>query len=437
MPEFELSLELGLGFVALAVAAYSIVARSLSRRSVSAAFSFVVIGAIFGGAGIGIMAEGLPDASSLGLLTEITLALVLFSAASTIRIRELEDDSTLVLRLLGLGLPLSIALGTLLAFGLFPGISVGLALLLGAILAPTDADLGHQVITDASVPARIRRILNVESGLNDGIAAPVVAVAVAIASSTDLSGTNPVFDAVGELVVAAVVGIVIGGAGRYLLIKAAIRETASESARKLFVLAIALAAFFITAGLGGSGFIGAFVAGIVFGIGSKKRVQEATVFTEAQSVLLSIIVWLIFGLVLVQEQVLANFEWRYFAYALVSLTLIRMLPVALSLAGARFDRVTLLFMGWFGPRGLASIVFVLLAAESLDRAGIDTGPLLPVVTWTVLLSVVLHGFSARPLARWFGNYAERLPPDSPEFEGDAEPKMRGSMMSHGSEDGTG
>jgi len=168
MPDVELSLELGLGLVALAVAGYTIVAGWLSRHSVSAAFSFVVIGAVIGGAGVGFMADELPNARSLGLLTEITLALVLFSAASTIRIRQLEDDSTLILRLLSIGLPISIALGMLLVFGLFPGISIGLALLLGAILAPTDADLGHQVITDPSVPARVRRILNVESGPSGG-----------------------------------------------------------------------------------------------------------------------------------------------------------------------------------------------------------------------------------------------------------------------------
>lgn len=112
-----------------------------------------------------------------------------------------------------------------------------------------------------------------------------------------------------------------------------------------------------------------------------------------------------------------------------------MVPVALSLTGAHFDRITLLFIGWFGPRGLASIVFVLLALESLDSAGVDTEPLLPVVTWTVLLSIVLHGFSARSLARRFGHYAGKLPPGSPEFQGDAEPQMHQSMMTlHGDED---
>jgi NhaP-type Na+/H+ or K+/H+ antiporter len=426
---FELSLEMGLGLVLLAVGLYSLVAGWLARRSISAAFAFVAIGALMGGAGIGVMSDELPGSSALGLLTEVTLALVLFSAASTLRIRQVEHDSPAVLRLLAVGLPLSIVAGTALALGLFPGISIGLALIIGAVLAPTDADLGHQVISDPSVPARIRRILNVESGLNDGIAAPVVTVAIAIATVADLSGSNPILEAMGELIVAAIVGIVVGGAGRWLLSRVDIRDTTSPSARKLFVLSLALGAFFITAGLGASGFIAAFVAGMTFGVGDKKQVEEAVSFTEAQSILLSIGVWLIFGLVLVEEHVLAEFDAVVVLYAMLSLTVVRMIPVALSLLGDGFDRVTLLFMGWFGPRGLASIVFALLALDALEAAGVDAGPLLPIVSWTVLLSIILHGFSAIPIAAWYGRYMEHLPDYSPEFVGDQEPRMRGSMLS--------
>ena len=425
---FELSLELGIGLISLAVAAYTLVAGWLARRSVSAAFSFVAIGAVIGGIGVGVMTEVEPDVTVLTLLTEVTLALVLFSAASTIRIRRLEDDSTLVLRLLAIGLPLSIIGGTLLAFGLFPGISIGIALLIGAILAPTDADLGQAVVTDESVPMRIRRILSVESGLNDGIAAPVVTVGITLAAFSDLSGTDPVIDAIAELIVAAAIGIVIGGFGRWFFIKAVVRKTSSESAQKLYVLALALAAFFLASGFGGSGFIAAFVAGIVFGVGSKKHVERAVGFTEAQSVLLSILVWLIFGFVLVREQVLENFDLVFILYALLSLTLIRMVPVAIALIGSRFDRVTLLFVGWFGPRGLASIVFVLIAVEQLELVGESTGPLLPVVTWTVLLSVILHGFSARALATRYGRFTESLPEDAPELDDVDEMRMRRSMM---------
>ncbi len=336
--------------------------------------------------------------------------------------------SKIVLRLIVIGLPLTIAAGTVLALGLFPGISVGLALLMAATLAPTDADLGHQVITDTSVPARIRRVLNVEGGLNDGVAAPVITVAIALAALGGLGEVEPLADAVHELVVAALVGGLAGFGGRWLLSLADLGHTATSSSRQIAVLALALASYFAAAELGASGFIAAFVAGLLFGRGSKKRVESAIGFTEAQSVLLSMLVWLVFGLLVFADHLLEAVTPTVFLYAVLALTLVRMIPVAIALAGQRFDRVTIAFIGWFGPRGLASLVFLLVGLEAMDAAGVSAGPLGPVVAWTVVLSVVLHGFTARPLARWYGRYAERLPADSPEFIGDQEPRPRSVML---------
>jgi NhaP-type Na+/H+ or K+/H+ antiporter len=420
--ELETGLDLAIGLIGLLVAAYGMVAVRLARWSVSAAFSFLVIGAVIGGAGVGLTVSGLPTPELLSILAEVTLALVLFSAASTIRLKRLETDSPVVGRLLAIGLPLTIALGTVLALGIFPGISFGLALLIATALAPTDADLGQQVITDTSVPARVRRVLNVESGLNDGIAAPIITVAIALAVYGDVDHLDPVIDAVRELAGAMVIGVLIGGVGRWLLIRADLRKTASRSSRQLATLALAMSAYFIAAGLDTSGFIAAFAAGLAFGMGLKERVESAVAFTEAQSVLLSIVVWLVFGLVVVGEHVIGLDDPAVILYAVLALTIVRMLPVAMALVGAGFDRVTVVFMGWFGPRGLASVVFVLLGLEALESAGVPTYPLGPVVAWTVLLSVVLHGFSAKPLASWFGRYADALPAESPEHDGETEPR---------------
>jgi NhaP-type Na+/H+ or K+/H+ antiporter len=428
--ELDFDTDLGLGLIALAVALYGMVAVTLTRFSVSAAFAFLVIGAIIGGAGAGILVSDLPDLASLSFLAEVTLALVLFSAASTVRLKRLELDSSIVGRLLVIGLPLTIAAGTAVALGLFPGITFGLALLIGTILAPTDADLGHQVITDTSVPARVRRVLNVESGLNDGIVAPVVTVAIALAVVGDVSGMNPVLDAVWELGLAIIIGVVIGGVGRRLLIRADIRHTASTSSRQLSTLALAMAAFFMASAFDSSGFIATFAAGLAYGMGNKERVESAVSFTEAQSVLLSIAVWLVFGLIVVSEHVLRITDPAVIAYVVLSLTLIRMVPVALALLGTRFDRVSVAFMGWFGPRGLASVVFGILALEALEGAGVSSDPLGPVLVGTVTLSVILHGFSARPLAGWYGRYTETLPEDSPEHLGEVEPR-RPAWTVHG------
>lgn len=425
--------DLALGLLALAVAAYAMVAALLERWSVSSAFAFLVIGAIIGGIGLGSIANDPPGTDALGMLAELTLALVLFSSASTIRLRGLEVDAPVVGRLLAVGLPLTIGLGTVMALGLFPGISLGLALLMGTILAPTDADLGHQVISDRSVPARVRRILNIESGLNDGIAAPVVSVALAIAAVGDLGGERMVLEGLLELAAALLVGLAVGGVGRRLLALAEQRGLATSSSRQLAVLALALAAYFVAAGMGASGFIAAFTAGLAFGMGSSERVGPDITFTETQSVLLSIAVWLIFGL-LVSEEFSNLADPAVILFALLALTLMRLLPVAVALAGTGFDRMTVAFIGWFGPRGLASVVFVLLALEVLEDAGVPSDPLGPVVVWTVVLSVVAHGFSARWLAAGYGRYAARIAAGRPEHLGEGEPRPRAWGV-HGHHDG--
>jgi NhaP-type Na+/H+ or K+/H+ antiporter len=427
--DIYLDADIDIGLIALALAAYGFVAASLARASISGAFSFLVIGALIGGGGLGILVIDAPDIGAFSVLAELTLALVLFSAASTIRLRRLELDSGIAGRLLLIGLPLTIALGTVLALGMFPGISLGLALLIGTVLAPTDADLGHQVITDQSVPARIRRVLNVESGLNDGIAAPIVSVAIALAAFGDISSVNPILDAASELLIALAVGLVVGIVGCGLLAWAERTDASSPTSAQLATLTLAIAAYFLAAGLGASGFIAAFAAGLAFGTGNKARVEAAVAFTETQSSLLSILVWLVFGLILFDAHVLDLQDPMVVVYAILSLTMIRMVPVAIALAGARFDKASVAFMGWFGPRGLASVIFTLLALETLEGEGVSSGVLGPVVGWTVLLSVVAHGFSARPLARWYGRYSDDLPPDGPEFVGgDEEPRRAASMI---------
>jgi len=138
--------------------------------------------------------------------------------------------------------------------------------------------------------------------------------------------------------------------------------------------------------------------------------------------MLAIGVWAAFGLTLAGHLLTDLWDIHAVVYAVLSLTVVRMVPVAIALIGARFARRTVLFMGWFGPRGLASIVFLVIGLEGLQQAGVDPGPLSAAVAWTVLLSVVLHSLSARPLASRYGRLMAALPPDAPELDGDAEPQ---------------
>jgi NhaP-type Na+/H+ or K+/H+ antiporter len=354
-------------------------------------------------------------------MAEAALTLLLFVDASGVKSRALRRDLGAIARLLLVGLLLTIVLGTVTALALFPGITFGLALLIASVLAPTDAALGQPVVTNPSVPARVRRLLNVESGLNDGIATPFVLLAIGLASAEATGHDGWVLDALSATLIGAAVGAGLGLIGGRLLTLAHQRGWTASGSRSLFVLALAGACYLVSISLGGNGFIAAFVGGLAFGAGAGSDHSRAVHFTEIQGTLLSIGVWTAFGLILAGELVAGLADPRPFLYALLSVSVLRMLPVAVALLGTRFQPVTVLFMGWFGPRGLASIVFLVIGLEGLAEAGVAPGPLSAAVSWTVLLSVILHGLSAGPLARLYGRRTRELPADAPELADAIEP----------------
>jgi NhaP-type Na+/H+ or K+/H+ antiporter len=339
-----------------------------------------------------------PSTEVVKVLAEATLALVLFSDASRVGLGQLRADLGLCLRLLGIGLPLAIGLGTVAAF-MLPGVTdIWLALLVGAALAPTDAALGAGMMVNPAVPARIRRLINVESGLNDGIATPFVLVAIAGAATAEHAASTGPGAAVAELALGLLIGAVAGGGGGWLVKAARARGWVADGFAGAAVLALALCAYATSVALHGNGFIAAFIAGLAFAAAGGPAAKLVP-FVEETGTLLSLLVWLLFGVVLVVPA-LEDLTWQTVAYAVLSLTVVRMLPVAVALAGARLGRPAVLFTGWFGPRGLASVVFALLALE--DLAGPTAQPVVTVITFTVLLSVLAHGLTADPLARRYG-----------------------------------
>jgi sodium/hydrogen antiporter len=414
--------ETDLAILALLVAGYALIAGRLERFSVGPAFVFLIIGILSSDDVLGRISFE-PQAEPIKLLAEATLTLLLFADASTIRVRALQKDARPVVLLLIVGLLLTIALGTAGALLLFPGVSLGIALLIGASLAPTDAALGQAVVTDPAVPARVRRLLGVESGLNDGIATPVVffALALATADASGGSGSGWVAEALVDLATGVTIGLVMGVVGGWLLMLADRHRLTSSVSRQLFVLALAGACYLLAVAAGGNGFIGAFVGGLAFGRTTRHEEAGAVRFTEAQGSLLAIGVWAAFGFALAGK-VLTHLDPAAIVYAVLSLTVIRMVPVGIALLRERFQPLTILFMGWFGPRGLASIVFLVIAIEGLDHAGVPTGPLPGAIAWTVLLSIVLHGLTARPLAARYGQRMASLPPGAPELEATTEPQ---------------
>ncbi len=386
-----------LAIVAALVFAWGTLSARLERFDVTAPIVFVVAGLMLTHGPLAPLGF-VPSTELVKALAEITLVLVLFSDASRVGLRDLRTDLGLCLRLLGIGLPLAIGLGTLLALGLFHGMSVWLALLVGAALAPTDAALGAGVMVNPAVPARIRRLLNVESGLNDGIATPVVLVAIAGAATAEHAASIGPGAAAAELALGVLVGAVVGGAGGFVVNVARRRGWAEGGFAGSAVLALAVCGYACALALHGNGFIAAFVGGLAYRVCGGRRGERLVPYVEETGALVSLLVWLAFGAVAVVTA-LRGLTWQTVLYAGLSLTLIRMVPVALSLAGAGLGRPAVGFVGWFGPRGLASVVFALLA---LDDLGKPASAAVSVIALTVLLSVVAHGLTADPLARRYG-----------------------------------
>ena len=390
--------ESDLAIVAALVFAWGTVSARLERFDVTAPIIFVLAGLLLTHGPLATLGF-VPAPELIKTLAEVTLVLVLFSDASRVGLRELRADAGVYGRLLGVGLPLTIGLGTLLALALFGGMSIWLALLVGAALAPTDAALGAGMMVNPAVPARIRRLLNVESGLNDGIATPFVLVAIAGAQTAEHAhGTGP-GKAVAELVVGLLIGVVVGSAGGWLIRLANRRDWAAEGFAGSAVLGLAICAYASALALHGNGFIAAFTGGLAYGAVSGRGGARLVPFVEETGALVSLLVWLSFGAVAVVVA-LQGLTWQVVVYAVLSLTVIRMVPTALALAGVRLGRPAVVLVGWFGPRGLASVVFALLALEEIGEPVASQA--VAVITVTVLLSVLAHGVSADPLARRFG-----------------------------------
>jgi len=395
--------------LALLVLGWAVASDLLARMNVNGPLVFLVAGYVLGNPDWGPVSVSV-EAPSIHLIAEVTLALLLFSDASRLNVTRLRRDLGFPTRLLGIGLPLSVVLGSLLAAWLLDDLTWALAGFVGATLAPTDAALSAQVINDRRIPMRVRRVLNVESGLNDGIVTPIVVFTLAVAAS-QLGETGHEHPggggAVLELAVGVGVGLAIGLGSAGLITFGSRRHWITTGGRRLATLAAALSSFAVALAFDGNGFIGAFVAGIAFGAGLDDKVvdvEKADELPELLGEVLALAVWFLFGAALVPVA-FKHFDMPILVYALLSLTVVRLVPVALSLLGSELDRRTVVFVGWFGPRGLASVVFALLAVEELGETPLVLSAV-GAVTLTVLLSVVLHGISAGPLGTRYARFEQ-------------------------------
>jgi NhaP-type Na+/H+ or K+/H+ antiporter len=394
--------------VAVVILLFGAISRRAERSPLTPPMFFIAAGCLLSEHGLDLLEIDIAG-SVVHALAELTLVLVLFTDASRIDLTCLRREGSLPLRMLGIGLPLTIVAGTAAGLALLPGFGWIEAALLAAILAPTDAALGQAVVSNPLVPVRIRQALNVESGLNDGIALPVVLVFASMAGATEgESGVGHWLSFAGLAVtLGPLVGAAVGWGGGRWLERGVATGWINTPFERLSSIGLALFAFAGAELVGGNGFIAAFVAGLTLGNVGRNVCETLYDFGETEGQLLTLLVFLVFGAVMVPEAI-AHFSVATFVYAVASLTLVRMVPVAIAMLGSGMPVPSVAFLGWFGPRGLASILFALLV---LEEGRLAVGPLLEgVVVLTVLMSAVLHGATAYPLARRYGAYAAKSEP---------------------------
>ena len=400
---------MGLALIVALFLGYALVSRRLEHSPVTGPMIFTGAGVLAAlilvkqGASIGTLALDVRD-DAIQILLEMTLVIILFSDAVLIDTRAIRKEAFLPGRLLGIGLPMTIVFGTIAAMLIVPGLGFWPAAVVAVILAPTDAALGQAVVSNERVPGLIRQGLGVESGLNDGIAVPFLTIAVAGAANEMQNSAEIVQVFVEEIGLAVVIGVVVGWLGAVAVRYAYEHGWMTRGWRQVSVVALAMLCFALADPIGGSGFIAAFVGGLVFGAKVRREYPDVCEFSEGVAHVMTMFAFLVFG-VFILAPALGVVTWQIVLYAVLSLTIVRMVPVALSLIGTGLAWPTQLYIGWFGPRGLASLVFmgtVVVGADADQAAAI-----LAVGATTVGLSVLLHGLSAWPASARYADWYQR------------------------------
>ena len=389
--------------IALVILGYGYFSRLLARWNISGPMVFTAVGILLSPLALGRESVHF-NAESVKLIGEIALILVLFVDASGVDLSKVRREFQLPSRLLFVALPATIAVAAAAAALFFPGESLPYLLMMALVLAPTDAALGKAVVTDPRIPETIRNTLNVESGLNDGIVFPVFITVVAVITGTG-SGEGWFAYLLEQMLFGAATGALTGWAGAKISNLSLQKGWMEHQYANLIPIALAIFGYFLAEAVGGNGFIAVYFAGLYLGNASPVMREHVENFAESEGEFLVMVSFLVFGLVFVPATI-AYWDVKVFLFALLSLTLFRMVPTVLALIGTPTDGVTRLFLAWFGPRGIASILYVLIAVQTIgDITGQER--VFAVITLTILMSVFAHGLSAGPLAERYADYLAR------------------------------
>ncbi len=410
--------------IALFIVMFGLVSGRVQKTIVSPPMIFVLFGLLLSNRVLGLI-EVSAENEFIHTLAELTLVLVLFTDASRIDLGVLRREHNFPIRLISIGMPLTMVTGALLAALIFKTLTLWEAFVLGVILAPTDAALGQAVIGLPKVPVRIRQTLNIESGLNDGIALPFLLFFLSIAGAANQ--TEPagywVRFVLMQILLGPLVGIVVGYFGGKLVARGTRAGWITHSFQDLSALGLSVLAFALAELVGGNGFIAAFAAGLILGNTSRAICTCLFDFGESEGQLLTLLTLMIYGAVMVLPA-LDHINGPIVLYSILSLTVVRVLPVAISLIGVRLQWDSVLFLGWFGPRGIASILYGLLVLGKVNIDGREE--IFTITITTVLLSVFAHGLTALPGANWYAARTERMKeePDMPELASVTEMPVR-------------
>lgn len=396
--------------------AYTLVARRLQTWNITAPMAFAGAGMLIGSGWLGQWELGIKPTDNWFMgIAEFSLAMLIFSDSSKLSLREVERDHRPVARLLCLAFPLTLLAGLGACMLLFPQFGWQVALLTALLLCPTDSALAGGAITDERVPARIRRILGVESGLYDGGAAPVLTLLIVMVAvdAGEISATGWVATAAWEVFGAVLIAALIGGVGGLLLRVCRAREWTTPTSQQVAIALLAILSYTMAVAIEANGFVAVFLGGLLFGAASRDMLHEDFDFAEAAGTMSSFVVWIVFGGAMAVPAI-AGASLRDWLLAGLALTVLRMVPVALALSRSGFRAPTLVYMGWFGPRGLATVIFAILALQDIGPDPI-TAHLIQVATLTAVLSIFLHGLTAGPLTTVYARWAANLPADAPEL----------------------
>lgn len=390
-----------LAVIAAFLLVYSLIAGRFESKLVNGPLLFLLTGWLLGPGGLELLSLSI-DSAGIKLLAELTLVIVLFNDAANTNWQVLLANRQLPIRLLLIGLPLTLLGGALFGHWIFPDLPLLEMAILSTILAPTDAALGKAVVSNPAVPAPVREGLNQESGLNDGICVPVLLLLLALIAPTEQhagTATLAITLMLEEIGIGLLVAFVLTSLTIRLLKISYLNGWQLPLWRQLTMPGLALLCFALAQTLGGSGFIAAFVGGLFIGhrLGEHKHAYMDS--CEGYGDLLSVVIWMVFGATLmpILPELL---HWQYWLYAIASLTLLRIVPVWLSLIGTGLKPELKLFIGWFGPRGLASIVFAVMVLQN-EPSLIGQRPIIATVLCTIILSVILHGLTANPWVERF------------------------------------